>query len=51
MQAAIQQEPEIIKDYVAQQAQNGHNNITVDECVFFCFKNTPFSWGKSRRYC
>ena len=28
MQAGIQQEPEIIKDYLAQQAQYGHNNIT-----------------------
>ena len=35
MQAGIQQEPEIIKDYLAQQAQNGHNNITVDKRGFF----------------
>ena len=27
MQAGIQQEPEIIKDYLTQQAQNGNNNI------------------------
>ena len=42
MQAGIQQEPEIIKDYLAQQAQNGHNNITVDERGFFVSKDTLF---------
>ena len=42
MQAGIQQEPEIIKDYLGQQAQNGHNNITVDKCGFFVSKTHPF---------
>ena len=42
MQAGIQQEPEIIKDYLPQQAQNGHNNITVDKRGLFCFKRHPF---------
>ena len=41
MQAGIQQEPEIIKDYLTQQAQNG-NNITVDKCGFFVSKTHPF---------
>ena len=42
MQAGIQQEPEIIKNYLAQQAQNGHNDITVDKCGFFVSKTHPF---------
>lgn len=42
MQAGIQQEPLIIKDYLAQQEQNGNNSITVDKCGFFVSKMHPF---------
>lgn len=42
MQAGIQQEPAIVKDYLAQQAQNGDNNITIDKFSLFVSKTHLF---------